>query len=241
MTRDSRQILGRLMALRAVLWRTQFELHLGNNAPRSEIEPRHAELTGWIRAAKIPFSPREDALMKQALGTWPRDAVSELVWRNESAAILLWAIDQVPSIPPYTIAVPATPVMGQLEQLPQLAAMGDPPPLRPESELEAARELAALWNWRARTEGMRLAGVQPPHGDSFDATIARATEAALAAKLVDAAAVFEGDLALGPGVRNAAAPVEALRKLACVAHERHWTLTWMADASTEWDTVNPST
>jgi hypothetical protein len=43
--------------------------------------------------------------------------------------------------------------------------------------------------------------VQPPHGDSFDATIARATEAALAAKLVDAAVVFEGDLALGPGVR----------------------------------------
>ena len=131
--------------------------------------------------------------------------------------------------------------MAQLEQLPQLAAMGDAPPLRPESELEAARSLAALWNWRARTEAMRVAGVEPPPGDSFDATIARAVSAGLEGKTISAADVHEGDLAIGPAIRYATAPIEVLRKLACVAHERHWTLSWIADASTDWDTVNPAT
>lgn len=241
MTRDSRQILGRLMALRAVLWRTQFEVYLGTHERNRELEERNGELEAWMRAAKIPFSPREQALMSLPLGKWPHDDVTALLWRNEAAAMLLWAIDLVPSVPPYTIAIPASAVMMELEQLPQVAAMGDAPPLRPEPELDAARQLAELWHWRSRTEGLRLAGTQPPPGDSFDATIARATEAALAAKLIDPTGILDGDFAVAPGARYASAPIEVLRTFACVAHERHWALTWITDATAEWDTVNPST
>lgn len=53
--------------------------------------------------------------------------------------------------------------------------------------------------------------------------------------------MHEEDLAIGGAIRYATAPIDILRKLACVAHQRHWTLSWIADASTAWDTVNPAT
>jgi hypothetical protein len=240
MPRDAREVFGRLMALRAVLWRTQFELHLGRAAAdRAEIEARHADLARWMAAARIPFSPRERALLDRPLGSWTPDEVSQLVWRNEAAAVLLWYLDLVPAIPPYGVPVPAAAVMERVEQLPTLGS--DAPPTRPDAELAAALELASLWNWRARTEAFKRAGKPPAAGDSYEQSIKSAAHAAIESKLVEASHVADGDLLVGPGTRYAAADEKQQRTLACIADERHWALTWIADTSTAWDTVNPST
>jgi hypothetical protein len=240
MPRDPREVFGRLMALRAVLWRTQFELHLGRAASdRQELEARHADLVAWMAAAQIPLSPRERALLDRPLGSWTPDEVSELVWRNEAAAVLLWYLDLVPTIPPYGVPVPAAAVMERVEQLPRLGS--DAPPARPASELAAALELASLWNWRARTERFKREGTRPPPGDSYEEAVARATQSAIESKLVDRSHVTGGDLLVGPSTPYAAADDSQQRTLACIAHERHWALTWLDDSSTAWDSVNPST
>ncbi len=240
MPRDAREVFGRLMALRALLWRTQFELHLSRAAAnRPAIEAGHADLTQWMAAARIPLSPRERALLDRPLGSWTPDEIGELVWRNEAAAVLLWYLDLVPSIPPYGVPVPAAALMERIEQLPALGS--DSPPARPAAELAPALELASLWNWRARTEASKRVGTPPPAGDSYEAAIAGAAKSAVDKKLVDAAHVADGDLLVGPDTRYSMADETQQRTLANIAHERHWALTWLTDTSTAWDSVNPST
>ncbi len=227
------------MALRALLWRTQLELHLSRAAAqRAMIEQHNAHLTAWMRAAAVPSSPRETELLARPLGGWTQDEIAETVWRNDAAAPLLWLLEQAPWIPPYTVVVPASAVMARMDQLVHLR---DLPTSRHESDISHALELALLWNWRARTEAFRRQGIPAPAGDSYEAAIERATRAAIDSNLVAAEDVADGDLLVGAGTRYSAADDARRLQLACVAHERHWALTWFADPATAWDSVNPAT
>lgn len=228
------------MALRALLWRTQFELHLSRAAAdRLDIESRNAELTSWIKAASIPFSPKERALLDRELGGWSTDEIAEMVWRNEAAAPLLWYLELVPQVPPYFVVVPAAAVMERIEQLPNMTL--DMPKTRSREELENALELASLWNWRARCEALRRSGAQAPEGDTYEGVIAQATNSAIDIKLVEKTFVLDGDLLVTADTKYGDVDADQQRTLACIAHERHWALAWIADGSTSWDTVNPAT
>ncbi len=230
------------MALRALLWRTQFELHLSRAAAdRPDIEKRHTELTTWIATASIPFSPKERALIDRELGSWTTHEVAEMVWRNEAAAPLLWYLTLVPQVPPYFVVVPAAAVMERIEQLPRLAESSNMPITRSRDELKTALELASLWNWRARCEALRRSGAPAPEGDTYEGVIAQATASAIDIKLVEKKFVLGGDLLVTADTKYGAVDADQQRTLACIAHERHWALTWIADGSTEWDSVNPAT
>jgi len=230
------------MALRALLWRTQFELHLSRAAAdRRDIEERNGELTSWMKAASIPFSPNERALLDRELGGWTTDEIAAMVWRNEAAAPLLWYLELVPQIPPYFVVVPASAVMERIEQLPQVAETVERSPARPPEERENPLQPAPLWNWRARCRALRRSGAPAPEGDTYEGAIAQATSSAIDIKLVERTFVLDGDLLVTADTKYADVDADQQRTLACIAHERHWALAWIADGSTQWDTVNPAT
>lgn len=237
MARNARDVFDRLMALRALLWRTHLEMYLGRGIPRIEVEPQHDKLARWMETANLPLSPREQALIGRPLGAWIEIEVAELVWRYEAAAVLLWALGAVPTIPPYTMVIPAAAVMEQIEHL---ARRADIPPLRAKEEIDDALTRAEMWHWRARTELLWMRGMQPPLGDSFEATIARAARGAIDDGLIGVADVVDGDFAVD-GVAYAKAQQGVKMQLGCVSYERHWALAWIDDEDSEWDTVNPPT
>ncbi len=235
--RQPQQVVDRLLALRALLWRAQLESHaFTNSAPRGELEERCAHLNGWIEASRIALSDRERELLGRDLGAWAPAEIGELVWRNEAAVPLLWALEIAPSIPPFTQPVPAAAVMPRIESL---LATADAPRLRSLDEIDRARELALFWNWRARTETFRRRGMPAPPGDSFASTIARAATAVVDSGLVDPGEIAHGDVIVD-GAPYSALDAIAFRDLACIAHERHWALSWLTEDA-DWDGVHPAT
>jgi len=73
----------------------------------------------------------------------------DATWRNESAQALLWALGLLPGMPPYdTNADPEL-----IGELPRETARGfiKSAQLRPQTQIDRARDLAELWHWRSRT------------------------------------------------------------------------------------------
>lgn len=232
--RSANDVVGRVMGLRAIMWRAQFEL-----AARSADRPRDLELRNerhnlWVSTSQVPVSPRERQLLDRGLGTWSMAEIGELVWRNQAAFALLWALGHA-EMPPYTTIVSANIVFEHVERMFARIA----PQLRSAVEIDRAIELAELWNWRGRTETLRRRGVPPPPADSYEATVARAMRSAVEAQLVDAADVADGDLLVGD-MRYATLDHKTFIEVSCIAHERHWALHWLVDTAA-WDDAMPAT
>jgi hypothetical protein len=231
--RSASEVLGRLHSLRFVLWRTQLELHLTRGAPRERLKASSDQLDFEARSGSP--SPRERNLLDRPFGEWTRDEIAELVWRNEAAVALLWALGVVAEMPTYTSLVPAQMVKDQLDKLMRTV---ETPQLREPKLRDDAHEVATFWNWRARTEQFRRSGMAAPLGDTYDATVERATRSMVNAGLIKN--VGEGDVLIG-NVRYADVDSGTLLQLACVAFERHRALEWLNDATQDWDTLIPST
>ena len=228
--RRASDVHGRVLALRAILWRTQFEIRAQQGAPRAKLELDAERMNLWVATSQVPVSPLEREMLDRPFGGWQMPELAALAWRMEAAIALLWCLAQL-EMPPYTEAVPPNIAFDYLER----AAVLVTPSLRPELDVARETELASLWNWRARTETLRRQGMQPPPGDSFDATIARATRSASDMGLVTA----NDDLVVD-GSRYADVAHERFVELSCIALERHWALAWLGN-NTAWDLANPPT
>jgi hypothetical protein len=157
-------------------------------------------------------------------------AIVEAVWQGEGLGMLLWAFSLV-GLPPYDRPF-------DYERL--LEVKGGDAQLRPIDEIEAARETARLWHWRARTSELqsRAEGLLPARWQSFDqlvaATAMRGHERGLLPR------PLRGDFpAFGTVYRqlNADQHAEALS----IAWERHRALNWLCGLGADWDDVPTDT
>jgi hypothetical protein len=107
------------------------------------------------------------------------------------------------------------------------------PPLRPRKEIEAMRDLAQLWHWRARTTQLQQRGdVEPPADLTFEEIISMTANGALEAG--DIPRVIGDDF---PAFGKAYAELdsEELAIATSIAQERHFGLNWLCGYSRDWD------
>jgi hypothetical protein len=186
---------------------------------RREVVERCRVLSGEVAAALARASADLDDV--GAVAT---------VWSAEGLGMLLWALE-LAQLPPYDR--PFRP-----ERL--LEAPLDDGDLRPEEEIERARETARLWHWRARTAALQAGGDAelPGQWQSFDqlvgATAMRAHEQGFLPR------PLRGDFpAFGTVYRelDEAQQAEAHR----ISWERHRALNWLCGLGRQWDDVPTDT
>jgi hypothetical protein len=173
-------------------------------------------------------------LVREALARLPegeRDAaVIDAAWQAEGLGTLLWALGRA-ELPPYDLAF-------DHDRL--LATTLDGATLRPQAEIEHARQTARLWLWRARTSSLQQGGrvTLPERWQSFDqliaATAMRAHEQGFLPR------PLRGDFPAFGTVYRELSP-ELHREAESIAWERHRALNWLSGLGRSWDEVPTDT
>ncbi|HJZ93204.1 MAG TPA: DUF4272 domain-containing protein [Gemmataceae bacterium] len=189
-------------------------------------------LVRWAKEQGVDqwLSKEEKKLHRKALGKWTHGEIAERFWRIESMKALLWAIRVYAKMPTYhevgdvNGAYDKVPYQGDIS--PFLAAAR----LRNEKEIEAERHRAKFLNWRCRTEVLRLEGMRPPKGDSYEKVVARALDEIDDDIPVD----HDGKDILVDGVRFRDLDGDVKGNMMSVCYERHLALQWVSSED-DWD------
>lgn len=181
--------------------------------PQGEVVERASALRGELRAAldRLPSDEPE---------------VVDAVWRGEALGALLWAL-QLAELPPYDR--PFDPA--------EVAAV-DPAggTLRGAEEIEAERDSARLWHWRARTTDVQAGGAidLPARYATFDQLIAATAMRGYEQGLLPPP--LRGDFRAYGKVYRHLDPAQAAEAHSLAA-ERHHALNWLAGEGASWDDV----
>jgi hypothetical protein len=171
-------------------------------------------------------SPLESQLLARPPAAWSEQEVIDATWRGEALGTLLWAATLLDELPSYDRPFDHVSIARDVR-------FADAE-LREREELEAARETARLWHWRARTaivQQDRLAALSS-RWTSFDQLIA-----ATAMKGHDRGLLptpLRGDFpAVGKPYRGLSDEERALAY--SIASERHYALEWLCRPGVDWD------
>jgi Domain of unknown function (DUF4272) len=208
--RDQPEVLGRAAALRTLV------LVAAGGAPPDD---------------DAPFSPDELQLLQRPPAEWDEQDVVDAVWHGEALGTLGWALQVYDALPPFDQPFDHQAVARDFDAS---AAR-----LRSLETLEAARDTARLWHWRARTALLQSNGglELPERWSSFDQLVAATAMHGYEDGLLPAP--LRGDFpAFGKIYRQLD---DDQRSLALsIAAERHYALNWLLDGS-DWDTVTTDT
>ncbi len=146
-------------------------------------------------------------------------------WLMEGAVCLLWALGYLESLPAYDAQTP--PELLKLAPSGEAGALAKAASLRPDGEIDKARDVAELWHWRSRTRGLQEKGgykSRLPPGMTFESIIAKTAQ--LAAADGDIPQAIGDDFpAFGKPYREATA--EEFATLTSIAMERHRAFNWL--------------
>ncbi|MFT7640090.1 MAG: hypothetical protein ACI9G1_001829 [Pirellulaceae bacterium] len=231
------EVVFRTVSLAALLWRTQFEMHLqGDPGSREAVRTQFNELNEWMEKEGIAehYSKVETELFGRPLGEWKEADVFQNIWRFEALAGIAWSIQQIDPMPSYLELVDgrrileSASLMGSVERLQKKAA------LRSADEINKQQETAEFWHWRTRTHMLMLDGVTPPEGDSFPEVISRVVEHAHSNGIVSE--VIDGDVSVN-GVAYQTLSRDDWSTIASISIERHLAFNWLAGHAPEkdWD------
>jgi hypothetical protein len=187
--------------------------------------------------ARVKLRGRREVLercqtLQLALGRALEDAHedADALWSAEGLGVLLWALE-LAQLPPYDRPFAPEPLV---------AAKIDDAELRPDDEIDRARQIARLWHWRARTAAVQEDGDVdlPAQWQSFDqlvgATAMRGHEQGLLPR------PLRGDFpAYGTVYRDL--DEEQLAEAHNIAWERHRALNWLCGLGKRWDDVPTDT
>ena len=153
-------------------------------------------------------------------------ATVDAVWLGEGLGTLLWGL-QLTDLPPYD--EPFDP--GAVVALD--AREGD---LRDAEEIEAERESARLWHWRARTNDLQEAGLLelPARYSSLDQLVAATAMRGYEQGILPSP--MRGDFRAFGKVYRHLAPQQQAEALS-IALERHHALNWLCGHGTGWHDV----
>jgi Domain of unknown function (DUF4272) len=146
-------------------------------------------------------------------------------WSIEAIVCLLWALNLLLEIPPFDEQ--ADPELsnrlpnGTARELIRNAR------LRPQEEIAKKRDVAELWNWRARTGRLQESGQLPElMAGKFTIEEVLAITSNKASEAGDIPPAIQGDFpAFGKAYRESTP--EEYRSMCSIAQERHHALNWL--------------
>ena len=186
-----------------------------------EVFEATADLTDWLHedGLSVGLSSRERALLQHPLEEWSEEQRLGAASRGESLGVLLWTLSIVEELPPWDEpfdAVELAPLGDSLEELLERSQ------LRGRDEIERARDLAELWQWRATAAGRDLDVLGGTARAAFDAG--------------DIGEPIDGDFPVfDKAYRDLDADETALA--ASIAAERRHALAWLCGQVADWDLV----
>lgn len=184
-----------------------------------EVAEALAELTEWLHEDDViaGFSPDEQQLLAHPIEEWTDEQRIAAASRAESLGVLLWALQIVDVIPPWDEpfdTVEEAPLGENVEELLERAN------LRPLDEIERARDIADLWQWRAAASSQDI--------DILGGTARAAYEAG------DILAPIDGDFPMfEKAYRDLADDESALART--IAAERRQALAWLCGQIGSWE------
>ena len=184
-----------------------------------EVFEATADLTDWLHedGLAVGLSSYERALLGHPLEEWSEEQRISAASRGESLGVLLWALCVIDEMPPWDEpfdAVELAPLGDSLEELLERVQ------LRARAEIERARDLAELWQWRAAAAGRDL--------DVLGGTARAAYDAG------DIPEPIAGDFPVfDKAYRDLDADEAALA--ASIAAERRHALAWLCGQAADWD------
>jgi hypothetical protein len=194
----------------------------------------HQALAAWLQAENLSeaLCPMERALFCVPLGTWPLSALASVVDEAERLAVLLWALHILDELPPYDTPSRLGLLLAPLEILTPSIDFVWCARLRPQADLEATREEAALWQWRAQAEDLERMGLRTAEGQPMRAVIRQALAHAQAQGRLQE--LCEGDVtAFGRPYARLSPPQHAL--IRTISTQRAHAIAWVCDASLLWE------
>jgi len=160
------EVADRALVLYALARRAAIELTLEGFEYHPEriqqAEVARSETQRWLARESLTqaLTDTERTLLGAAAGAWPREAVIDGLWRKESFGVLLWALQHIPALPGIDEEFEVEVLDARIAAYGSVSAFRANGLLRPEGEIERARQEADAW--LAATEGR----------DGQDATLA---------------------------------------------------------------------
>ena len=183
-----------------------------------EVDEAAADLIEWVEEDGVEpgLSDGERALLESPLTEWSDLQRVAAGGRAESLGVLLWALSLVDELPPWDEpfdAVEEVPLGETPDELSERSR------LRAAEELERARDVADLWQWRAAAAGGDLDVVGGTARSAFDAG--------------DIPQPIDGDF---PALAKAYRDLDELEGLLVrsIASERHTALVWLCGGEAGW-------
>jgi Domain of unknown function (DUF4272) len=210
---------------------------------RTESEETRKRMLAWTRDVGLWDATTEvDRYFLQVpVGSLDRQARVDAFWRRESLGTLLWALGAYPSMLQYDEQfgdLPVLPVPGEKSAVREFLKGSH---LRPSAEIDKARDVAELWNWRSRTTRLISGELPLPEGYTPERLRDIVEAAAKAAhERGDIPRPIQGDFPVR-GEPYAALGQDEFSVAQSIAMERHYALNWLCGNSKDWDRVPTET
>ncbi|MHB8793049.1 MAG: DUF4272 domain-containing protein [Thermoleophilia bacterium] len=239
---DENETARRALCLGALVMRGKFESIAASGSPHMATmhEELATQLNIWLADEGLISSQStlEKPLVSKALGSWSRQENIDVPWRANSLGVILWALSQFEELPPWDTQLTPQETIKPLNLFAPTKTFLGMVSLRPDAEVEKARDLAELWHWRARTRRLQEDGIEPEDGSDLMEIVRSA--AAAAHKNGDIPEPVNGDF---PAFGKAFAELsqDEYNVATSIAVERHYALNWLCGYSRDWDCVPTDT
>ena len=193
------------------------------------------DLRSWLEAERLldALYPDELDLLDLPVGSLEPDDTAAATWSIEDAVALAWALDLIPTMPPYDQPAEPGPLLAAIPALwARTTEFRSSARLRAEESIAHAREQAELWYDRADTYWWQLAAAEagdaPPGGPDIagdlDQELADTAAAAFAAGLIPKP--VSGDFPTTHGPYRDLLPHQ-VEDLEAIAFHRSGALNWV--------------
>lgn len=221
--------------------RIEHDYQTGDGQPAIYFYRDHiAAIRDWVEEEGIDayFSENESDLFTRQVGGWHYQDIINMSWRAEALGVVLWAIQVMDELPSFDSEFEPAQLLAPLRLLAPTGDFFKLVRLRPSSTLQAARDMAELWHWRARTAIIQERGLTPPDGWTFPEIIRLAAEHAYENGSLPYP-IGEDFPAFGKPF--AELTPDELSRITSIALERHYSLNWLCGRGDNWDCVPTDT
>lgn len=244
---DARAVAYRALCLGVLLQRAELELSLqdvGEWSVFDEVKQRFIkkqeakiqQLTQWLIAENISthLSETEQYLLRKPAGKWSERNLISVGWRSESLGMMLWALQRMDDLPDYDTQFDPDDLLVPLDIFQPTIDFIWMADLRPDYELTQERDRAELWSWRSRARELKMMGVRPPEGVTFNEIIYFTAERAYQNGHIEMP--IAGDFpALNKSYAHLTSDDYAI--LSAIAYERNSALSWICEITSEWESI----
>ena len=145
------QISDRILVLYALIRRGAIELVLeetqGDPQRLAQAEAARVETDRWLERESLTdaVTEQERRLLDAPSGSWPPEAVNDVLWRKESMGVLLWALRHMDVLPDFTTEFDQVELDGAVTRYGSVSSFRANGELRPDDEIERAWMEADAW------------------------------------------------------------------------------------------------